>query len=239
MKLHRLLALSTVAAASALAAIASASSAEAAEATGCRGQAVSFTAAGVELDRVTAPGPGGTEADPFQVDFDGTIRWSGTSDAVLQNGTWKVSIGGIPLSGEVTNDTGLKEAGGTDSIGSKLPGLAKAILQGKSKILVTGEVTGTGGSCTVAVWIQSANPSGASPIASPVGFVGIGAAIIGLGLLGGMLLGTKAAAAPAVAYTPPAPPPGAYPPPPPPGAYPPPPPPLTGGYPPPPPPPPG
>lgn len=241
MQVKRIFGIAAVFAAASIGALASASPASAAEAVGCQGMAVSYTQAGTELDRVTAPGPGGTNEDPFLVDFDGTIRWSGSSDAVLQNGAWSVSIGGFPLSGDVTNESGTREASGTDTIGSKLPAFVKTILQGEAKILVTGEVTGSGGqSCVVAVWIQNAGAG--SPVASPMGITGIAAGVLGLLLLGSMLLGTKAVAAPAAvtavapggAYQPP---PGGYPPPPP-ANYPPPPPP-PGSYPPPPPPPPG
>ena len=52
-----------------------------ADASGCQGSATSFTTSGGEIQSVTAPGPGATQDDPFQVDFDGPVTWEGSSDA--------------------------------------------------------------------------------------------------------------------------------------------------------------
>jgi len=75
--------------------------AHAAEAEGCAGEAASSTEDGTALDTAQAPGEGGTLEDPLQVEWNGPIAWSGTTDVVLQDGTTSVvlapSSGGVVL----------------------------------------------------------------------------------------------------------------------------------------------
>jgi hypothetical protein len=74
--------------------IAAVSSASAADATGCSGTAQSYSDEGGLLDSMAAPGIGGTKADPFDIFSDGGVRYTGRTDAVMRNGTWKVEVGG-------------------------------------------------------------------------------------------------------------------------------------------------
>lgn len=202
----------------------------AAEASGCAGSAVSRDEQGREIDHVTAPGPGGTSDNPFKVDMGGTVAWHGETSSVIRDGTWKVSIGGVPLSGSFANDEGNRTSGGTEVLGERIPGFVAALLEGNLKMEVKADITGSGGTCTASVWIQGAG----SPTFSPLWLTGAGFSVGGLLLLLWMFLGTSkvAAAAPgSYPFGPPGPqgpPPGMPPPgPPPPGPPPPGPPPPT------------
>ena len=191
--------------------------ASAAEATGCAGGAVSRNAQGAEIDHVTAPGPGGTASNPFKVDLDGTVTWEGATNAVIKNGTWKVSIGGVPVSGSYPNEEGKRTAGGTENLGERIPSFIAAFFRGNLKMEVKADISGAGGSCTATVWIQSV---GSNAALSPIAITGMAASVAGLLLLLWMFLGTtKVAAAVPASYTYLPPPPGGPPPPPPPGGF--------------------
>lgn len=183
--------------------------ASAAEATGCSGAAVSSGTAsatgepppgmpfigheglpsisGQVLDAVSAPGPGGTEPDPFTIDLTGDVAWRGETTSVISPGTWSVSVGGVPMSGSFTNSDHKRSAEGTYELGD-LPPAVKSVLQGKPKVLVTGDVTGSGGTCQFSLWVQL----NGSVLASPVFWTGAGFSLFGLLLLTWMFLGTKA-----------------------------------------------
>jgi hypothetical protein len=146
-----------------------------ADASGCQGSATSFTASGEEIQSVTAPGPGATQEDPFTVDFDGPVKWAGSSDAVIANGSWTVTATPFTFSGDVTNSSGKKKADGTitpsDHLPFAIPGL----------VLVTVDLSGEGGaSCSVSGWIQFSG----NPLSSPAGWVAIGLSVLGgIGML--------------------------------------------------------
>jgi len=64
----------------------------AAEADGCAGQAASYAEDGTPFGTAQAPGEGGSRGDPLPVDWDGPIEWSGTTEAVLQDGMTSVVL---------------------------------------------------------------------------------------------------------------------------------------------------
>ena len=109
------------------------------------------------------PGPGATKADPFRVDYDGTVTWSGSTDAPIRNGTWKVRAWPFTISGSMTNASGLITKSGTDKVSDRLsvkvPGL----------ILVKVRLAGSGGTvCTASGWAKLEG----SPTFTPVWFAG-------------------------------------------------------------------
>ncbi len=163
------------AAALTLLAAAGASAALAAEATGCSGSATSLAADGTTIMSVEAPGPGATQADPFKVDYDGTVQWQGATDAVIQGGSWKVTAMPFTFSGTIANESGKTTADGTvspaDYLPFAIPGLVK----------VTVDLTGAGGAaCNVEGWIQFTG----SPLSSPAGWLAVAFTVAGaLGLL--------------------------------------------------------
>lgn len=53
---------------------------------------MSFGNRGMPLDKFSAPGSGGTEAQPFQIMCNGNIEWTGQTDEPIKNGTWQVNV---------------------------------------------------------------------------------------------------------------------------------------------------
>ena len=146
-----------------------------ADASGCQGSATSFTAVGEQVESVTAPGPGATEEDPFTVDFDGPVRWEGSSDEVIANGSWTVTATPFSFGGDVTNSSGTTTADGEITPSEYLPFAIPGL------VLVTVDLTGeSGATCSVSGWIQFSG----NPLASPAGWVAIALSVLGgLGML--------------------------------------------------------
>lgn len=133
-------------------------SAWAADASGCQGQATSYDTDGIPIDTAEAPGAGGTEDDPLDMLWDGTIEWSGSTDEVLQNGSYKVTVSpqgggvvfqslvklasGTAFSGDVSNEDGKTASDGTVVPSDVAP---VALTTGTYKVEWT--VTGEAGSC--------------------------------------------------------------------------------------------
>lgn len=87
--------------------------AAAAELTGgCRLEARSFDADNVVVDEGIAPGPVGSQDDPFRVDYDGYVDFLFTTPTAFQNNHWDVRVEGIPaLSGSDDNPSDVDETG--------------------------------------------------------------------------------------------------------------------------------
>jgi hypothetical protein len=140
-----------------------------ADSVGCSGQAVSTTVDGLKLDSMAAPGQGGTLDDPFDVTWDGPIRWSGQTVAPIQNGSWSVTLtpasGGLTAKvfalavsslahGDVTNESAKTTTSGTstlkDYVGTRLV---------TGKYIVDVDISGAKAKCTGSVVIEiSGNP---------------------------------------------------------------------------------
>jgi hypothetical protein len=134
--------------------------AAAAEAEGCTAQAVSFDKSDAVLDTAAAPGEGGTGEDPLDVVWAGPIDWSGTTEEVLQDGTYQVTVtpanGGVILesivsslsssaiSGEFANDDAKTEREGTSSLANYSFGVP--LVAGTQS--VEWSMTAAAGSCT-------------------------------------------------------------------------------------------
>ena len=167
------------------------SAAWAADATGCSGSVVSRDSTGTEIGTAAAPGDGGTQADPLPIDVNGTVAWKGSTDAVITDATWKVSALGVTfLSGTFANTERLDAAAGIVDLSSVQSALAW-MLKGSMVIPVSGSITGTGGSCSGEGYVTGTG----SPTSSPMFFAGVGAAVVGAGLVIGVIAGTKAAGA--------------------------------------------
>jgi hypothetical protein len=188
--MHGNLAQLTVTAAVVLAALAPAASALAADASGCSGTVVSISADRSVLGRATAPGSGGTQENPLVVDPAGTIAWTGSTTALITQGTWSVSALGVTvLSGDFANTEKKTSAKGTTDLSTIAP--LKILLTGNTKIPVSGSITGTGGSCTASGYVAGTG----SATSSPLFWAGGVLTIVGLLLAISVLSGTKAAAA--------------------------------------------
>jgi hypothetical protein len=172
-----------------------ASAAMAANATGCSGSVVSTDKAGAVLGTATAPGEGGTQAKPLPIDTAGQVAWTGSTDAVITDGKWTVTVGGAPfLSGTFANTDGATTAEGVQDM-SSLPSLLGSMLTNKMVVPVAGEVTGSGGTCSADGYITGV----ASPTSSPVFYAGAVVGGIGIAMAVGVIAGTKAAAGAAAA----------------------------------------
>ena len=182
----RHLALASVAA---LAVLAPASAATAADASGCTLTVASTSADGAALDKASAPGDGGTESNPFQVDLGGKVAYVGKTDAVITNGTYTVTALGVTLKTDTVANADKKQTAKGEVDLSTVQSL-KPLLAGGVKIPVTGTLTGTGGTCTVSGYITGVG----SATSSPVFYAGLAAAAIGLALALWTLFGTKTAA---------------------------------------------
>ena len=174
-----------------------ATAASAADATGCSGSVVSMNAAGDEIGTASAPGDGGTQADPLPIDTAGKVAWKGSTDAVITDATWKVTVGGASfLQGDFANTDGVTTSAGVQDM-SALPALLGTIMTNKMVVPVAGEITGAGGSCTASGYITGV----VAPTSSPVFYAGAVVGVVGLAMAGGVIAGTKALAASAVPPT--------------------------------------
>ena len=138
----------------------------------CSGQAQSSDSNGRPLDSVAAPGPGGTHDDPFLVDYNGVVRYSGHSGEVITNHSWHLQIFFIPIrSGGSDNSGGDTRTDGTERPADDLP------FRFAGLYYVSGGISGTGGSCDGSAWIKL--------VGSPVGTVPwiVSLALIVLGLI--------------------------------------------------------
>jgi hypothetical protein len=163
----------------------------AADATGCSGSAISYDANGVEIGRAFAPGAGGTEDAPLPIDTAGKVQWEGKTDAVITNGSYQVTIGGLTFAeGTFANDEGATQAEGVQDM-SGIPGLLGKTLTDKMKILVEGKVTSADASCSASGYVTGVTP----PTSSPVFYGGLIAGAVGVAMAAGVIAGTKATAA--------------------------------------------
>jgi hypothetical protein len=180
--------------ATALAVILPATAASAANATGCSGTVVSKDAAGTTIGTAQAPGEGGTREAPLPIDTAGKVAWKGSTDAVITDATWKVTVAGATfLQGTYANTEGVTTSEGVQDM-SALPAVLGTIMTNKMVLPVAGEISGTGGSCTADGYITGV----VAPTSSPVFWVGAAVGVVGIAMAGGVIAGTKALAVTAV-----------------------------------------
>jgi hypothetical protein len=168
--------------------------------TNCTLELASVDAGGAAIDTATAGAADATVADPFLVDWDGTVDWAGTMGTqVIKDHHWSVSVFLIPtpLSGSDPNEGGDTTGDGTVDVGVNLPFRVTGLFH------VSGSIAGTGGSCAGSGWMRLRG--------DPFGTVGfwLGLLLILLGLvslwrgyrgsavlaiIGGVLIGLGAAA---------------------------------------------
>lgn len=135
-----------------------------ADASGCSGSAISFDAAGQPLDNVKAPGKGGTQDVPFVVDLDGTVAWKGSTPTALQDGTWSVTVAGVPVrSGDITNTDGVTTKAGESDL-AEIPAFVSVWLKGGTVVPVVADVVTATGTCSATVYISTATPATFTPL---------------------------------------------------------------------------
>ena len=168
--------------------------------TNCTLELTSVDGAGLPLDTAIAGAADSTQADPFQVDWEGTVEWAGTTGSqVIKDSNWGVSVFGIPtpLSGSEANEDGTVDGDGTVDVGVNLP------LRMTGLFFVSGSTSGSGGSCAGSGWMRLIG----DPFGSTLFWLGIVLIVLGilalwrgylhssiLAAFGGLLLGLGAAA---------------------------------------------
>ena len=140
-------------------------------ASGCSGKAASTTKDGAALHEVSGPGPGGTRSDPFRVDRDGTVTWSGETTQVIRNGKWTVKAWPTSISDRIGNDSGLTTKSGVDKVSDRLPVKMPGLFF--VKVTLTG---GDGASCVASGWVKIAG----SPAFTPLWFGALIPMLLGL-----------------------------------------------------------
>jgi hypothetical protein len=124
------------------------------ELTDCRLIVQSFDADGEPLDAAvgdTDGGEGGTRADPFRVDYDGTVLYEGdTGEQVITDQAWSVDVFLIPtpLRGGGPNEEEQTSAEGEIDVSGSLP------IRVDGLFFVSGQVAGEGGTCRGSAWVR-------------------------------------------------------------------------------------
>jgi hypothetical protein len=170
--------LAPLAAALALSAVTAAhpSGANAFSLTTCTLSLTSTDADGNALDTAFEGGADATESDPFFADWDGEVRWRGTSGpTAFRNNTWHIEIYMLPttLRGGDAYADGTREGTGAISSGGasffRLTGL----------YYISGEFAGDGGRCTGGGWVRL---EGFPPVTIPF-WIAVGVLAFGVVLL--------------------------------------------------------
>jgi hypothetical protein len=142
-----------------------------AELEGCQGQAASTDSDGKPLDTVSAPGgPGSSQDNPFEVDYDGKVAYSGTSTAVIKNHSWTIFLFSAPIkTGGSENAKGTRKAKGTVTVSDYFPFKVAGLYY------VSGALEGEGGACSGNLWVKlTGSPIGTIPWIAGVAFAGLG-----------------------------------------------------------------
>jgi hypothetical protein len=150
-----------------------ASTAHAATSQGCSGSISSAGSQNVS-ESVTIPGPGGTNANPFQLYWADPVTWTGQTDAPMADGTWRLTVHdaswpflfGELVTGHLHGLTGTFNSGqsGTSFTNSFTPSSIEPVtLPGRYEVAFT--VTGSGGAkCTGTIWVHVMDPPGHNPL---------------------------------------------------------------------------
>lgn len=150
-----------------------ASTAHAATSQGCSG---SISSAGSQLDtfnKVIVPGPGGTNAHPFQLYWADPVTWTGQTYGAVTDGTWRLTVHdaswlfalGELLTGHIHGLTGSFDSGqgGTSFTNSFTPSSIEPVtLPGRYEVGFT--VTDNGAvACTGFISVRVMDPPGHNP----------------------------------------------------------------------------
>lgn len=167
--------------------------------TNCTLTLTSVDKSGAPLATAVGGSNDATQQNPFIVDWDGTVRYKGTTGTqVIKNNNWSVNVWHFPtpLRGGSPNGDGNKDGSGSVGVSSNAPFRITGLY------FVDGSITGDGGNCTGSGWFKLAgDPIGTIPF-----FLGIVLLVVGVllviagiagraigGFLGGIVLGLGAA----------------------------------------------
>lgn len=146
---------------------------------GCTLEIASTDASGGPLDLASGPGAagGGTQSDPFLIDWDGEVSWvGGSGDQVFNNHGWQtfVFLVPTPVRGGDPNDDDETVGTGTAGVGENAPFRITGLYY------VSGTIDGEGGThCDGSGWFQlTGNPVTTIPF-----WVGVLIAVAGAALI--------------------------------------------------------
>lgn len=147
--------------------------------TGCKGTVQSFDSSGKQIDAIAFPDAvGSSSSNPFHVDSDGKVAHDGSSDSLILNNNWHVSIAGITVrSGSAPNKSHTQSDTGTDDVSKYLPFKVTGLYYAEFKL------SGDGGSCSGNMWVKLVG----SPVGTPPWIAGI--ALVVLGVVGLLFVG--------------------------------------------------
>jgi hypothetical protein len=163
--------------------------------TNCSLEITSLDIDGIPVDSASGGTGDATQDDPFIVDWDGDVLWSGTTgDQVITNNSWHIDVFGFPtpLRGGDANEAGDRQGQDRYDVSASAPFRLTGLF------FVSGELTGEGGSCAGSGWFKIAGePVGTVPFYLAIALILIGAVLIAIaarggwvpGLLGGLSLG--------------------------------------------------
>jgi hypothetical protein len=160
----------------------------------CDLEIVSLDASGEPIDAAGGGANDSTQADPFEVDWDGSVAYIGTTNVVIKDYSYQISVFGIPtpLQGNGTNEDENTDGDGEVSVGANSPFRAAGLY------FVSGTYSGEGGTCTGSGWFfLNGDPVGTLPwiiglilvILGSLGLVGGLRGMVLLAVLGGLFLG--------------------------------------------------
>lgn len=146
--------------------------------TTCTMSLASTDGSGAPLDTAQGGAPDGTQADPFEVEWEGQVGYDGSTTVVIKDYTYGIAVFGIPtpLQGGGDNSAENTEGQGSVSVAANSPFRAAGLYH------VTGKYSGAGGTCTGSGWfLLKGDPIGTVPW-----LLGVGLTILGaLGLVAG------------------------------------------------------
>ena len=147
---------------------------------GCTLELASTDASGAPLDTASGSpegGEGGTQEDPFLVDWDGQVAWNGTTgEVVFMNHTWGVSVFNVPI----PLQGGDPNAGGETVFTGSTGVSANAPFEFTGLYFVSGQVNGDGGAhCDGSGWFKLIG----NPLTTLPFWIAVVIALIGLLLM--------------------------------------------------------
>jgi hypothetical protein len=161
----------------------------------CTLAVTSLNADGVEVDSADSGESSAGLAAPLQVTWDGTITWSGDTDAsVIRDSSWHVEVFGIPtpMRGGDPNSDGTTSAQDSIRISQAVPFRFTGLFH------VSGQLSGNGGSCSGEGWVRViGDPMSTMPFLVALALVLLGVVLLAVGarggwppaMVGGLLLG--------------------------------------------------
>lgn len=160
----------------------------------CELNALSFGSDDSLLDGVVNGGDDSTKTEPFRVDWDGQVHWSGSTKPTVLDNSWHIDVYMLstPMRGGGANEDRGKQGSGDITFAKSSP------FRFTGLYYVSGEFSGDGGSCSGNGWVRLiGNPLATLPfwisvLVTVLGVVLLVAAIRGAwgwALLGGLAAG--------------------------------------------------